>query len=91
MLIMNPIHILCFGDSITAGYSSWDREYHPYAWKLLELLNESFPSTQITTDIQGALGDQVVTPPGGYLTRIDILCKFLPLILLLLVFSSYVF
>jgi len=75
MLLMNPIHILCFGDSITAGYARWDKEYHPYAWKMLDQLKESFPSTNITTDIQGASGDQVVTPPGGYLTRIDILCK----------------
>ena len=84
MLIMNPIHILCFGDSITTGYARWDKEYHPYAWKMLELLKDSLSSTNITTDIQGLIGDQVVTPPGGYLTRMSILCKPLPVVLLIL-------
>jgi len=76
MLIMNALHILCFGNSITAG---WTRPPypHPYTFKLVEILEKALPSTNVTVDIQGLPGDQVVTPPGGYVTRMDILCKVL--------------
>jgi hypothetical protein len=50
-------------------------EWHPYANSLVESLKNSFPSLKITADVQGLPGDRVVSPPGGYLPRIDILCE----------------
>ncbi|KAG9245963.1 SGNH hydrolase-type esterase domain-containing protein [Calycina marina] len=73
MIAMKALNILCFGDSITAGFARWDKEYHPYAGKMLEMLKKSPISADISTDIQGLNGDQVVTPPGRFLTRMDIL------------------
>jgi hypothetical protein len=61
MLIEQSLHILCFGNSLTAGWPT----SHPYAISLLETLQKGLPSTVITTDVQGLPGDQVVSPPGG--------------------------
>jgi lysophospholipase L1-like esterase len=36
--------ILCFGDSLTAGYMSMGTKYHPYSLKLQELLNKRYPN-----------------------------------------------
>ncbi|KAH8593697.1 SGNH hydrolase-type esterase domain-containing protein [Bisporella sp. PMI_857] len=72
MLALNALHILCFGDSLTAGFTKWGAVFHPYAWNMLDQLEEAFPLTQISTDIQGASGDQVV---NGFLYRIDALYK----------------
>ncbi len=71
----NSLRILCFGDSLTAGFSQGGALYHPYAGALKESLEKAFPLFNITTDVQGAPGDQVTTPPGNYLTRMDTLCK----------------
>lgn len=74
MHFMSSLHILCFGDSLTAGWLDPWTELHPYAISLLDSLEKSFPSVNISTDVQGLAGDQVVSPPGGFLPRIDILC-----------------
>jgi hypothetical protein len=78
-MLMNALHILTFGNSITAG---WTRGIypHPYAIKLLEHLEKALPSTNVIIDIQGLPGDQVVSPPGGFVPRMDILCKLLLLV-----------
>jgi len=75
MLMANPIHILCFGDSLTAGFSQMGGLIHPYAGALKSSLEKAFPSTNITTDVQGLSGDQVTSPPGSFLPRMEILCK----------------
>ncbi|CAG8952321.1 hypothetical protein HYFRA_00001066, partial [Hymenoscyphus fraxineus] len=73
-MIMPPaLHILCFGDSLTAGFSFWEPKDHPYSISLEATLKEAFPTINVTTDMQGLSGDQVITPPGGFLTRMDIL------------------
>ncbi|KAF7927895.1 hypothetical protein EAE99_005272 [Botrytis elliptica] len=69
MLIMNPVHILCFGNSLTHGWPS----NHPYALALEDTFQTSSPYISIKTDVQGLPGDQVVSPPGHYLPRLDIL------------------
>lgn len=69
----NALHILCFGNSITAGWTELGVQWHPYAMSLLDGLGRLVPSTDFTADIQGAPGDRVVSPPGGYLPRMDIL------------------
>ena len=35
-------NILCFGDSLTAGYYNGGNNFHPYANKLATLLNDEF-------------------------------------------------
>lgn len=75
MLAIDSLNILCFGDSLTAGWYMSGPEWHPYANSLVESLKNSFPSLKITADVQGLPGDRVVSPPGGYLPRIDILCE----------------
>ncbi|CAG8984218.1 hypothetical protein HYALB_00004201 [Hymenoscyphus albidus] len=72
-MIMPPaLHVLCFGDSFTAGFSFWEPKDHPYAISLEATLKEAFPTINVTTDMQGLSGD-FITPPGGFLTRMDIL------------------
>jgi hypothetical protein len=51
MIAMNPLHILTFGNSITAGWTDFGTVYHPYAGKLVELLEKSLPSYKITIDV----------------------------------------
>jgi lysophospholipase L1-like esterase len=75
MLIKKPLNILCFGDSITAGWSHGGTVYHPYADAMLDALEKALPSLKFTADIQSLPGDQVTSPPGGFLPRMDILCK----------------
>lgn len=71
MIALNPVHILCFGNSLTQGWPS----NHPYAISLEDTFQNSSPYISISTDVQGLPGDQVVSPPGHYLPRLDILCK----------------
>jgi len=66
-------YILCFGNSLTAGWTDLGHPAHPYALSLLDGLGNSFPSTDFTADVQGVPGDRVVSPPGYYLPRIDAL------------------
>jgi hypothetical protein len=81
MMIGSSLHILCFGDSLTAGWSS--SGVHSYSIALEASLTKALPDVKITIDNQGLNGDQVNTPPGGFLTRMDILCKLLSSSLLL--------
>jgi lysophospholipase L1-like esterase len=75
MMLQKSLHILCFGDSLTAGFSLTGVEPHPYEIAMKRTLQKAFPTYQITTDLQGVSGDQVKTPPGGFLTRMDKLCE----------------
>ncbi|RDL38528.1 SGNH hydrolase [Venustampulla echinocandica] len=73
MTTREGLHILCFGASLTAGYLKSGALYHPYAGALEVALNKAFPSVNITIDVQGLSGDDVISPPGGFLPRMDIL------------------
>ena len=75
ILMMESLNILCFGDSLTAGWSHGGTVYHPYADGMLSFLEKSLPSFNFTADVQGVPGDQVTSPPGGFLPRMDILCR----------------
>ncbi|KAF4627932.1 hypothetical protein G7Y89_g10219 [Cudoniella acicularis] len=73
MIMTKSLHILCFGDSLTHGYSKMGALYHPYSIALQASLEKAFPTMNITIDEQGQNGDQVTSPPGGFLPRMDIL------------------
>ncbi|KAN0087087.1 SGNH hydrolase-type esterase domain containing protein [Elaphomyces granulatus] len=66
----DELRILCFGDSLTAGFWHYGCEFHPYALKLKEELQKAFPDTEITVDVDGVSGDFVSRPPGRFLSRI---------------------
>ncbi|KAL5356605.1 SGNH hydrolase [Aspergillus floccosus] len=66
--------ILCFGNSLTAGYHQFGLDYHPYAWKLEEKLKAAFPSHTFQVDVDGLPGDLVINPPGRFLPRLQKRC-----------------
>ncbi|KAJ5573524.1 SGNH hydrolase [Penicillium hispanicum] len=68
------LSILCFGNSLTAGFYCYGLEYHPYAGKMKESILAEFPTLQITTEVQGLPGDLVIFPPGSFLSRIQAKC-----------------
>ncbi|KAL2266645.1 hypothetical protein VTJ83DRAFT_5997 [Remersonia thermophila] len=53
------LRILCFGDSLTAGYSGWGAVYHPYSEKLEQMLTMAFPDLDVSTVEDGVPGDTV--------------------------------
>jgi lysophospholipase L1-like esterase len=75
MMLGKSIHVLCFGDSLTAGFSLTGAEPHPYEIAMKSTLRKAFPTYNITTDLQGVPGDQVKSPPGRFLPRMDKLCE----------------
>lgn len=70
---MESVNILCFGDSLTEGYSQWGLSMTPYADSMGEWLRAAWPSTKLTVDVNGMSGDLAV--PGLFLTRITSSCK----------------
>ncbi|KAM0798809.1 SGNH hydrolase-type esterase domain-containing protein [Usnea florida] len=65
------LRILCFGDSLTAGYTRYGLEFHPYADHLRVGLQHSLSTSDIEVDVAGFSGDQV---QGSYLPRIKRKC-----------------
>ncbi|KAL8942635.1 MAG: hypothetical protein Q9216_001548 [Gyalolechia sp. 2 TL-2023] len=66
------LRILCFGDSLTSGYSEFGYSHHPYAKQIREKLKEALPDTQATVDVAGQAGDQVIA--GQFLKRMKGIC-----------------
>lgn len=70
---MENVRILCFGDSLTAGYSHYGMTFTPYAESLKTWLQAAWPTTKLTLDVSGLSGDRVVS--GSFLPRITAKCK----------------
>ncbi|VDB93679.1 Bgt-836 [Blumeria graminis f. sp. tritici] len=64
------INILCFGDSLTAGFTHTDVPDHPYATSLQAVLAKRLVSYLVNVQVQGLGGDKVT---GNYLTRMKAL------------------
>ncbi|TAQ91472.1 Lysophospholipase/Carboxylesterase [Chlorociboria aeruginascens] len=64
MHFARSLSVLCFGDSLTAGFPV----DHPYAISLRSTLQRSLQSV-VRTDIEGVSGDRVTSPPGQFLPR----------------------
>ncbi|RYO74896.1 hypothetical protein DL764_010674 [Monosporascus ibericus] len=60
-----PLRILCFGDSLTAGWPSMD----PYAAKLEEKLDEALSHVEVRCEVEGVPGDEVAR--GSYQRRMQ--------------------
>ncbi|EON96515.1 putative gdsl-like lipase protein [Phaeoacremonium minimum UCRPA7] len=65
------LRILCFGDSLTAGYYNYGTAYEPYKDAMSTKLSKAFPNLQIDTEEDGLSGDLVNNPGGRFLRRIE--------------------
>ncbi len=63
-----PIRILCFGASITAGWSQLGSRYYPYANTLEARLKEALPNRNFSVQVDGLPGDTVMY--GQYSKRL---------------------
>lgn len=68
------LRILCFGDSLTAGYTSYGCEFYPYADHLRAGLQHKLSTSDIEVDVAGMSGDQV---QGNYFSRIQAKCAII--------------
>ena len=63
-----PTNILCFGASITAGWSQLGLRYYPYANTLEARLKEAFPDRKFSIQVDGLPGDTIIQ--GQYMKRL---------------------
>ena len=68
MATRTPIRILCFGASITAGWSQLGTRYYPYASTLEAHLKEALPNEHFAIHVDGLPGDTVMQ--GAYTKRL---------------------
>ena len=64
-----PVRILCFGASITAGWSQLGLRYYPYANTLEARLKEAFPHMKFSIQVDGLPGDTIIQ--GQYMKRLQ--------------------
>jgi lysophospholipase L1-like esterase len=65
------LRVLCFGDSLTAGYTSHGAVHHPYEETLVQMLAMAFPDLKIETVEDGVSG---ATVKFGYQARMNAQC-----------------
>ena len=82
---MRSVHILCLGDSLTAGYSHAGSDFHPYTTALNARLKQLWPFAEVKIDLDGVPGD-MVTPPGTYISRIASRCEYIDFLYVVLNF-----
>lgn len=63
------LRVLCFGDSLTSGWSQHGTSAHPYSQSLTRVLSSAFPRLRVEAHADGLPGDVVVG--GRYLARIE--------------------
>ena len=68
------LRVLCFGDSLTAGYTNFGYEHHPYAGKLRANLQYLLATKDIDVEVEGLSGDQVQGRTAQFLRRIKAKC-----------------
>ena len=69
-----PLSILCFGDSLTEGYSQHGLRFTPYSAAMQTRLEKQLGKEwEIEVHTDGMSGDQVT---GGFLTRMEDRCNF---------------
>ena len=65
------LRILCFGDSLTIGYSSFGAIYHPYSEALQQMIAMALPDLEVEIVEDGRSGDRIV---GGFHERMEKNC-----------------
>ena len=63
------IRVLCFGASITAGWSSYGFHHYPYASRLSARLADELPTSHFSIEVDGSPGDTAIK--GQYMNRIQ--------------------
>lgn len=71
---MKELRILCFGDSLTEGFTRGGTLFHPYAKSMLATLKQGLPNVQFHVDIDGRSGDRICSP-GLFMPRIQAKCE----------------
>ena len=74
VILPKNLRILCFGDSLTAGYTQYGCEHQPYADRLRAGLRYLLSTQNIDAEVAGLSGDRVQGPMGQYLSRIKDKC-----------------
>lgn len=59
------LRILCFGDSLTAGYSALGAVHHPYHGRMEQMLAMAFPHVRVEVAEDGESGETVTHMFGG--------------------------
>ena len=65
----NQIRVLCFGASITAGFSAGGLHYYPYATRLSARLADELPTSHFSINVDGSPGDTMLH--GQYINRMN--------------------
>jgi lysophospholipase L1-like esterase len=68
------LRILCFGDSLTAGYASYGTVYHPYAREVQRRLAAVLPKPKPVVEDDGVPGETAGHP--DFIGRMREQCKF---------------
>lgn len=58
--LLKRMNILCFGDSLTEGYYNGGKNFHPYTWKLKELLEEKANSQQCSSVTNAGVSGETI-------------------------------
>lgn len=69
------LKILCFGNSLTGGYTMMGLASWPYADFLEIYLARLFPSIKLMIDVSGLPGDRVVGSGSQFLNRMQNRCN----------------
>ncbi|KAJ2893092.1 GDSL-like Lipase/Acylhydrolase [Zalerion maritima] len=67
---LRTVRILCFGDSLTCGYTQDGTMYHPYAHNMMKILRMAFPEVKLDISVEGEAGDYVCPPQGYFYQRL---------------------
>ena len=67
--------LLCFGNSLTQGWSRGGLACYPYSEHLRIPLQHIMPNSQIEIDVDGLPGDRVVGNGAQFLRRIESRCQ----------------
>lgn len=73
----SSLNILCFGDSLTEGYSKWGAKFTPYGRTLGGYLREQLEDVELSRNlkvrIEGVSGERVT---DSMLRRMERLCRY---------------
>lgn len=71
---LRTVRILCFGDSLTEGYTQYGNMFHPYAHTMMKTLRLAFPEIKLDISVKGMSGDRVMPPYGNFRPRLGEIC-----------------
>ncbi len=70
-MAQGKLRILCFGDSLTSGYTAGGAISHPYEERLVERLAAALPDVSVESNEDGMAGDV----SGFFMSRIIRHCE----------------